>query len=133
MRHALRDLETSFKVASAQIMRPDPRMLLIRYEELCENPQSITASIAAFLRISYKDTLMEPTVAGIPAQANSSFVKEPVAGKVNSNPQQPALLTNAETDLVSECIGELSARLNYPLKPVRLLRGIYLKIRYRLF
>ena len=133
MRHALRDVQTSFKVASRQITRPDPRLLLIRYEELCENPQSVAASIAAFLRIDFQDTLYEPTAAGILTQANSSFISRSIAGKINNKTQQTMLLTNAEKDLLSKSIGDLSARLNYPLKHVDLLRGLYLRIRYRLF
>jgi hypothetical protein len=133
-RHALTDLKTSFKVAAQQSRLTHSHFMLVHYEELCEDHELITKEIAAFLGIQMSGTLHHPTVAGVPSQANSSFIKEPAAGKIIRTAQhrQPDMLTKAEKDLIATYIGSLSARLNYPLDPVDFLRGLYLRIRYRL-
>lgn len=133
-RHALADLKISFGVAVKQSTLSHSHFMLIHYEELCEDTQLITEEMASFLGIPMSAALNQPTVAGMPAQANSSFIKEPVAGKVikTNEHHQPDLLSKAEKDLIATYIGRLAAKLNYPLHPVSLLRGLYLRIRYRL-
>jgi hypothetical protein len=133
-RHALADLKTSFSVAAKQPVLSYSHFMQVRYEELCEDPQLITKEIASFLGIPMSSALCQPTVSGKPAYANSSFIKEPLAGKVikTSEHHQPDLLSKNERDLISTYIGKLSAKLKYPLHRVGFLRGLYLRIRYRL-
>ncbi|HTK21754.1 MAG TPA: sulfotransferase [Mucilaginibacter sp.] len=132
--HALADLKVSFDVAVKQSALNHSHYIQVHYEELCEDPQLIAKEMASFLGIQMSAALDQPTVAGIPVQANSSFIKEPVAGKVMNAAEhhQDDILSEAEKDLIATYIGRLSAKLNYPLPPVGLLRGLYLRIRYSL-
>jgi len=134
-RHALRDLKVSFSVAAKQSALSHSHYMRIHYEELCENPELIAREMASFLGIPMSVALNQPTVAGIPAQANSSFIKEPEAGKVISAAEhhQADVLSKAEKDAIAAYIGRLSAKLKYPLHRIGFLRGFYLRIRYRLF
>lgn len=106
----------------------------VHYEELCQDPQLIAKEMTSFLGIPMSAALYQPTAAGMPVQANSSFIEEPIAGKVikTNEHQQQDLLSRAEKDLIASYIGTLSARLNYPLHRVSFLRGLYLRARYRL-
>ena len=133
-RRALADLKLSFNVAVQQSRLSRAHFMTVHYEELCEDPQLIAKEIAAFLGIHMSETLSQPTVAGAPSQANSSFMKESAAGKIIRTAQhrQPDMLTKAEKDLIASYVGSLSARLNYPMDPVGFLRGLYLRARYRL-
>ncbi|MBS1522388.1 MAG: sulfotransferase [Bacteroidetes bacterium] len=133
-RHALADLKVSFSVAAKQSALNYSHYMQVHYEELCEEPELITTEIASFLGIPMSAALNQPTVAGIPVQANSSFIKEPVAGEVikTTEHQQQDLLSVAEKDLIAAYIGSLSAKLKYPLHRVGFIRGLYLRIRYRL-
>ena len=133
-RHALADMKISFNVAVKQSVLSHSHFMQVHYEELCENPELIAQETASFLGIPVSAALYQPTVAGIPAQANSSFVKEPIAGKViktNEHHQQD-LLSKTERQLIATYIGKLSAKLNYPLQPVGFFRGLYLRTKYRL-
>ncbi len=132
MRSALKDLKMSFKVAAGQSALNDERFFLVRYEELCDDPQTITERIAAFLNISHTHTLKQPTVAGIPSQANSSFNKEAASGQIlrADQHQQVNILTKTEQELIAAEIGGLAGKLGYLLPVVGLLRKYYLKLRY---
>jgi hypothetical protein len=133
--HALADLKISFSVAVKQSVLHHSHFMQVHYEELCEDPEMITREMASFLGIPVSAALNQPTVAGIPAQANSSFIKEPEAGKVISTAEhhQADILSKAEKDIIAVYIGRLSAKLKYPLPPVRFLRRAYLRARYRLW
>jgi hypothetical protein len=135
LRRALRDLKMSFRVAVEQSALHNPGFLLVRYEELCDNPQLITEKMASFLHIHTSDTLSQPTVAGIPSQANSSFNKEPASGQILKPDQhrQSEILSPAEQELIAAHIGKLAEKLNYPLKHVGFLKKVHLRLKYRLF
>ena len=134
LRRALTDLKISFETAIRQSPLIRSRFMLVHYEELCDDPELIIREMASFLGIPMSAALNRPTVAGVPAQANSSFIKEPEAGKVISVTEhhQADILSKDEKDLTAVYIGRLSARLKYPLHHVGFFRGLYLRIRYRL-
>jgi len=133
-RHALADLKVSFGVAVKQSALIHSHFMQVHYEELCEDTQVITREMVSFLGIQKSAALNQPTVAGIPVQANSSFIKDPEAGKVISvaDHNQTDILSKAEKDVIAAYIGRLSAKLKYPLHRVGFLRGLYLRFRYRL-
>lgn len=132
VRSALRDLKISFKVAARQSAPKDERFLLVRYEELCDDLQIVTEGMATFLNISHADTFKQPTVAGIPSQANSSFNKEAASGQIlkADQHQQADILSKAERELIAAEVGELAGKLVYLMPVVGLLRKYYLKLRY---
>jgi hypothetical protein len=127
MRAALRDLKMSFKVAVKQSALKDERFLLVRYEELCDDPQAVTERMASFLGIKNSDILLQPTVAGIPSQANSSFNKEAVSGQILKADQhrQVNILSKAERELITADVGELAGKLGYPLEQIGFLKRLY--------
>jgi hypothetical protein len=134
MRKALLDLKVSFGVAVEQLELNNPQFMLLRYEELCEDPQIVTEQLAAYLNIGVGNTLREPTVAGIPSQANSSFNKKAASGcilKPDEHPQQE-VLSLYEQQLISAYLGGLAKRLSYPLIKVSWLRKWYLMIKHGL-
>lgn len=134
MREALLDLKISFRVAVEQSALNDKRFLLIRYEELCADSEDMVKSIASFLHIGATESLNQPTVASRPAQANSSFNKDAVPGKIiqASEHKQTTVLSSEEQELIAAYIGDLSGKLNYPLPQVGSFRKLYLKIKYRM-
>lgn len=133
LRGALRDLQMSYGVAADHLNSKDPQYLLVRYEELCSRPKMTTERMAAFLHIPPSGKLSIPTVAGIPSQPNSSFTNEAPAGQIlrENDHKQAGVLNRGERELIAASIGNLSRRLDYPLRPISLLRKYYLKLRYR--
>lgn len=135
LRHTLRYLKNSFYIAAQQSVLHDPRFLLLRYEDLCNDPQKITADLAVFLDIESSDTLNYPTVAGIPSQANSSFNKNAEAGTIlkPQREKQENFLNGHEQNIAATYLGKLAARHKYSLKKIDFLSKLYLRIKYRLF
>lgn len=135
IRPALLDLKVSFKVAVEQSALKYPRFLLLRYEELCDDPQKVIAQITSFLNISYSEVLGKPTVAGMPSQANSSFSKQTVSGQILKPGQhrQEDMLNTAERKMITAYIGKQAQKLNYSLVPVGFFNGLYLRLKHRLF
>jgi hypothetical protein len=127
MRAALKDLKMSFKVAVEQSTLKDERFLLVRYEELCNDPQAVTERMASFLGIKNSEVLHQPTVAGIPSQANSSFNREAVSGEILKADQHPHvnILSKAERELIAADVGELAQKLGYPLEQVGFMKKLY--------
>lgn len=135
LRTALGDLKMSFRIAAGQLNLHDPGFLLVRYEELCDNPPLITERMASFLHIGCSNALSQPTVAGIPSKANSSFNKEGVYGQIlkADEHKQPVELSLEEQRLIATYIGKQSQKLGYPLMPVGFLLKWYLRLKYWLF
>jgi hypothetical protein len=134
MRNALTDLTISFRVAAEQPRENDARYMLIRYEELCREPRQVSRQIATFLVIQPSEILNKPTVAGKPAQPNSSFNKKAASGRIMKLDQhlQPEVLSAEEQELAAACIGEVSAKLNYPIGKVSPLRKWQLKLQHHI-
>lgn len=71
--HIVRDLAASYRVAANVTRRRDARYLLVRYEELTDQPEAVMNRIADFLGIEPLQALLRPTTAGRPAVNNTSF------------------------------------------------------------
>ncbi len=134
LRHALIDLKTSFRTALEPSNLNDKRFMLLRYEELCENPTANIKRLASFLSIEVLPVLYQTTVAGIPAEANSSFNSGTTKGKIlqpNQHPQEETL-NKAERQLLAAYIAKPARKLGYTLPKVGFLRWVYLRLAYRL-
>lgn len=134
IRSVLKDLKMSFRTAVKQSGLNDPQFLLLRYEELCEKPAAGIDKLAAFLNISASSALNQPTVAGRPAQANSSFNPETTAGQI-LKPDEHArqeILNIPERELLTAYTGRLTKKLNYPVAYTGYLNGLYLRLKHRL-
>lgn len=72
--HCMRNLAPSYRIGSSCVSNlPSDRYLLLRYEDLVANPNDVMSRVAGFLGIEPLPVLMKPTVAGQPANNNSSF------------------------------------------------------------
>jgi hypothetical protein len=130
IRKALYDLKVSFNIAVKYSSLKDPRIFVLRYEELCEAPQKIIAQVTSFLSISPSTTLSEPTVAGMQAYANSSFNKKAIAGQILKPNQhlQQKVLNKTEHLLITAFIGKLITKLNYRILHKGFLQKLYLRV-----
>ncbi len=133
-RRVLRELKKSFQVAVDYCLRNDPQFLLVRYEELCENPNKVVGDIASFLHIGVLPVLTIPTVASMPAYANSSFSHKAAAGRILKQAEhlQSNALPTLEQQLLAAYLGKLSARLGYKLPNIGFMQKFFLLIKYRL-
>lgn len=134
MRTALLALKLSFRFALKQSILNSPNFLLLRYEELCEHPQAVIQKLASFLHIQPLQILMQPTVAGKPSQANSSFNKHAARGQILKLVQPPPqqVLSIKERRLIAACLGKLAGKLRYPPVKISFLNKLYLRLKYRL-
>ena len=134
MRNVLIDLKMSYETAIENLDAETSRYLVLRYEELCDDSQKITGDITSFLNIQTSDTLSKPTVAGMAAQANSSFNKTAVPGEIIKRDEHSSgeILNEEEKELISAYLGDLPDKLNYQMPKVGLLRALNLKIKFRL-
>lgn len=133
MRNALRDLKLSYKAAIKH--SGNPRFMLLRYEELCDAPEIITGRIAAFLGVEPSPLLYQATVAGIPAEANSSYKSDTAAGQIikPQKHQQAGILSKEENQLLIAYVGSMAGKLNYIAGKIGILQKCYLQLKHRLF
>jgi len=126
----IRDLRMSFKVAYEQQTKNDSRYLLIKYEDLCSDPSAMGHNVSAFLGIQYLPCLINPTVAGKPTQANSSFKPNTVHGKILSADEHrhEKLITSKEMQLLSAALHQNAFKLGYTLPAVNALKAFMLRI-----
>ena len=99
-----RNLARSYRVAAEQGMQASPeRYLLIRYEDLVADTQQVAQRMAKFLGIEPLATLLEPTVAGMPATRNTSFPTGKPAG----------VLTSIDRACLKLVVGRNATKLGY--------------------
>ncbi len=103
---AVRNLARSYRSAVERSRRePADRYRLIRYEHLVTHPSEVMARVAGFLNIEPSPALLQPTVAGLAATANTSFA-EGRQGTAQG-------LTRTERDLLALAVGRDAALLGY--------------------
>ncbi|MBW4888682.1 sulfotransferase [Mucilaginibacter sp. HMF5004] len=134
-RSVLKDIKSSYKIAAEQVALNDPRYLLIRYEDICHDPETVTQRVREFLGIKDSPLLSCPTIAGILSQANSSFNHNAKPGKILKPQQAPKteVLSICEKQLMATYVGNIATQFNYSFTKVGLMRGLYLKLRYLMF
>ena len=75
----------SFAAAAANVERlGGDRYLVVRYEELVTEPQATMQRVARVAGIDWDDSLLTPTVGGVPATANSAWSERQVTGTIES-------------------------------------------------
>lgn len=135
LKACLRDLELSYRIALKQVHLNPNKYLLVRYEEVCQSPQSVISSITEFLGIERHPCLYTPTVSGKPAQVNSSFHLHLPAGSILDSQvylHQESSLQKQEGRLLSVYLFKPASQLGYSLKPIGKLLGRMIKIRFEL-
>jgi hypothetical protein len=134
LRSCLRDLNVSYKTAAEQSFKNKGKYLVIRYEALCEAPQSAISQITGFLGIGPEACLLRPTVAGRSAHVNSSFSASLPAGEII----KPAMHSSAgglsirEQRLLSAYVSRSASRMGYPLKSISRIRVALVKLGFEL-
>jgi hypothetical protein len=126
LKTCLQDLQLSYWLAVKQARLNPDRYLVLHYEELCKHPSAAIASLTAFLGIEQLPCLFTPTVAGKPAQVNSSFIADLPAGgildsQVYLHPE--SCLQKQEGKLLSAYLFKPAAQLGYTLKPIGKIPG----------
>jgi Sulfotransferase family len=116
MRDVLGDLAESYRIAAEQSARGDVRRYaLVRFEDLLAHPGRTVDRLARFLDVKTLPILRQPTVAGLPASANSSFDAGDAAGTIVSARARAdgARLSSEERLRVAVMVGDAAAALGY--------------------
>lgn len=109
-------IRRSLQLAHKHVQRFRGRYLIVRYEDLTDNPVQEMERVGAFLGISPDPAMSTPTVVGRAARSNSSF-KQGGAGVVErwgysaTLPPQQARLISAFTASVARPLGYHVAQL----------------------
>jgi hypothetical protein len=135
MKGALRALKISYTIARRESNLKTAGYLLLRYEELCDDPQAATCQVASFLGIKNLPVLGQATVAGVSAKANSSFHKDSSPGEILkvTDPKQQTILSKTEQTLIAAYLAKQPGQLGYTLPKVNIFRGYWLRLKNRLF
>ena len=67
---------------SFEAARPGERYLVVRYEDLVGEPQVVMRRVAGFAGIDWSESLLTPTVGGMPATSNSAWAARKVTGEI---------------------------------------------------
>lgn len=132
LRNALRYLKISYRVAIHEMPINRRNFFLLRYEELCDDPDKITKQLADFLNIDFGTTLQHATTAGMPTPANSSFIRDTPSGKI-LKPMvqvQEDIFTPADKKLIAACIGKEAQILGYAVDKVSGFDKVYAKLKH---
>jgi len=102
----------------------DPRHAVVRYEDLCADPARTMERVAGFIGIPPADALLRPTVAGLPAVANSSFTRPAVAEIAASIAPPDDALDPASLRRLAAHVRGAALRLGYELPEVGRLEAM---------
>lgn len=135
IRGALRALKASYIIAQQQSSLKQAGYFLLRYEELCDDPQAVTVQIASFLGIKTLPVLSQATVAGVSAKANSSFNKDAPPGEIikATDPKQRTILGKTEHTLIAAYLGKQAGQLGYIMPKANIFTGYWQRLKNRLF
>ena len=86
---------------SFEAAREGERTLVVRYEDLVGEPEGAMRRVASFAGIEWSDSLLTPTVGGVPATSNSAWSARKVTGEIEGR----------RLDLWREELGDHDARL----------------------
>lgn len=134
MTRILKDLGRSYEIANKQSVLNDAQYMLLRYEDVCENNKRFIEKITAFLHIKPNPSLTSPTVAGIPAQANSSFIANGTAGEILllNHYKRSEILSSKEKERLEAYLQVCGRKIGYELPGVNYLKRLYIKLRHSL-
>lgn len=130
LRIFISEIRMSFKVAAKQESKKNVRHLIIRYENICNDPTLTAQNMASFLGIQLLPCLIHPTVAGKPTKANSSFKADSEQGKILSAEEhrQGEIITAKELKLLSAAVSSTAIKFGYTLPFIGTLKAFFLRI-----
>ncbi len=112
------EVERSLAAALHNAERLGPhRYLVVRYEDIVRDTAGEMAKIANFVGVAFDETLLTPTIAGLPSTANSAWSERRVRGEVHTfslESWRDALDPRAVT-LVEARTGAVARALGYDL------------------
>jgi hypothetical protein len=131
LRLALKFLRVSYQIAIEESVLNDGKFLLLKYEQLCDNPGVVINELTDFLEIENSDLLTNATVAGIAAKANSSFNGDNTSGAILRpvQHQQKEVFTANELRLIAANIGNAANKLGYKLPGMPPTERLFLKLK----
>lgn len=101
LRKFFEDLHQSFDELNR--FHNDPRVLVVKLEDLQSSPQAIMQRVSDFLQIDYVESMLEPTLLG-QAFGGNMLSKEGESNKVVQIPFSDKLLTQQERYLIGQVI-----------------------------
>lgn len=131
---ALGQLKRSFKIAAEQAKKHNRRHLMMRYEDLCNEPQKSIAQVSLLLNIIPLPSLNHPSVAGYPVAPNSSFDNQAKAGIIVKQTlnNSATILTRTEKRAIAvalhryaPAIGYKICSVSWPLKVLSAIKNIW--------
>jgi hypothetical protein len=122
-----RSIGLSLRLAGRHSRQLEGRYLIVRYEDLKDDPAREMERVRAFLGIAASPSLSIPTLAGAAARSNSSFERG-AAGVVHRG-RQSLPLTPVHARLISAFTAAAAAPLGYDIAqlPVRSRTAIQLR------
>jgi hypothetical protein len=122
----LGELEDSFRLAAERRRLPGERYLIVRYEEVIADSRAASERLSAFVGIERHASLLQPTVAGLPALPNTSFTPDLEPGRVYGHiPARDSSLSWLHRQLVGAAVGDAAQLFGYDLgAPSRMVRAL---------
>jgi len=92
------------------------RYYVLKYEDLIENPKSQIQHLADFIGINFHDSLLTPTINGMPAKASSMFQSRKVDGEIGKewNNQWEEVLSPAEMKIITAIFYPWMKSIRFP-------------------
>ncbi|MGF7080632.1 sulfotransferase [Mucilaginibacter sp. UYCu711] len=131
LRLALKFLRGSYQIAIEESAFNNGKFLLLKYEQLCDDPGVIINELTDFLEIENSASLTNATVAGIAATANSSFNGDTVSGAILKPGQhrQKEVFTANELRLITASISNAANKLGYKMPDMSLVTKLFLRLK----
>ena len=122
-------IRQSLQLAHANARRLGaPHYLVVRYEDLVDDPAHEIERVRAFLGITAHASLRTPTVAGQPVRSNSAF--EPSAAGAIQRRAATAALSLPESGLIATVSAAPARRLGYGIAPPSASRACAIWLRH---
>lgn len=122
MMHMLGELRTSMRCGlQNQDREGRSRYIIVRYEDILADPPGIMARLAEQLGIPYHDTLLEPTINGMPSTSNSAYRENRLQGQIQTQSLERwrDKLTRGEIAQIVDVLHDEAAAYDYDLSDLR--------------
>jgi hypothetical protein len=107
----------SFEAAERNRRALGARYLVLRYEELVADPETVMRRVAGVLGLDWAGTLLAPTVGGVAATSNSAWSARKVTGEIESRRLDlwREELDARSVELIAAATGRIARRFGYDL------------------
>lgn len=105
--------------------------LVVRYEDVVTAPEHSLTRVAEFIGIDWADSLLRPTLAGVPVRANSAWLERRVLGEIQDRSLRTAELDGRTLAIVQARASEPARALGYSLPRVGRMRALAVEVEER--